>query len=333
MQNMTRQEAVPRWLRPVPEPPTPLQLSKAQTIAAVGGGLVVLGLILMVSPAGLGIGFLGFLALVLGIWIAVVQLKDMSAKRTTYRQLRAEYERLYALAMPKPTDQQMWAWLHESIAAITQHGFHRLNLVEGDLAGASGLNKGQQPLIVIGVPEGFRVQSRRDAEGEALFSHYEVTILYLTPQKLCAYQSQLDLATGASLGDGTHEFFYQHINTLTTKSDRVTLSQAPTPPQLPPGRLQPVPGQQAAPVAPFWIDGSDQGRAWHITTKQLMEIGVAGDRISVVVGIESANQFGTTDPLAPQMRSQAERALAEIRRALHAYGQRNVGGVGAAEQF
>ncbi|MDH6128753.1 hypothetical protein [Kitasatospora sp. GP82] len=328
--NETRQQAVPKYFRPTPTAPELPQLDTLKVLCGIGGAMVLLGLIMMFGGSGAGTAFLGFLLFAGGCALAINRGLELRRVQSTYEAERARFEELWAKAMPKPSDEQMDLWLHESIGEIKRQGFGRLNLAAADLAGADSGHGGQDPLIVLGVPDqGTRIQSARGKDGEARFSFYDVTLIFLTRQKLCAYQCTLDLAAGASVGDATHEFFYQHINTLSTRSDRVTLPETAMAPQ-PAGPEQQRP---ALPPSSFWVEGNDEGRAWHITTKQLMEIGVAGDRISVVVGIEQANQFGGTDMLTQGMRSRAEAVLAEIRKALHAYGTRSAGGVGATEQL
>jgi hypothetical protein len=312
--NPNRQDGVPKYFLDTPEAPVPPELSTFKTLIGLGVAGGVLGLIAMLAGGRAG-AFFGFVVLAGGIVLAIKQIAQMNQLSTKYKIDRGWFEEEWARAMPKPDDSRMDQWLRESKEHIKAMGFDRLHLRPDGLVGSGNGHRGQEPLVILGIPDqgsGLPLKSARGQDDEARFSHYIVTVIYLTPQKLCAYQCTLDMAADVVLTDSTHEFFHQHINTLATKTDLV---------------LAPAPGTTETAV---WVDGSDNGLPWRIATKQLMEIGVSGDRITVVVGIDQQDRFRRPDP-SHGMRSHAEAMLREIRVVLEGYDVRAAGGVGAAE--
>ena len=198
--NLTaRAAAVRRYFTPLPRFPRIIGIAIAALI----------GLILVLS----GLGSSAFVSVV-GLLVLI-----FAAVRGVPRIL--DYRRRRALAEPKPSDDQMDQWLMDAFEPARRAGFRRLDLEPSDL-----LNPDQEPLLVVGFPQGDgrTYKLARGKDGRLRASHYDLLVVYMTEWHLSTYQCTLDMETGALGADETHEFAYRDIVSVATTSDRVTFS-------------------------------------------------------------------------------------------------------------
>ena len=66
---------------------------------------------------------------------------------------------------------------------------------------------------------------RDDRKGNARFTPVSVTILNFTEHQIAAYQCALDRLTGNALAEGTDEFFYRDVVSVTTKTEDLAIDK------------------------------------------------------------------------------------------------------------
>ncbi|MFD9992104.1 hypothetical protein ACFWXT_29790, partial [Bacillus cereus] len=313
---------VPRYFRPTPFKPVLIDISPAKVLSIIAALCATFGLLVMLAlqPA------LGFFVLVLSIAGFIGAVSELGKRRTHNRNAENWFHHEWALSMPKPSDQQMDIWMLESLRYIEEQGFDRLDLNRDQLIRSQNGSDGHQPWPLIGYPaldSGIVPARIVGGDGKVRLSHYDVTIIYLTDWKLCAYRCLLDMATGALIGGSTREFDYQNINVLDTDSDRITLPMN----SLDPHRSFSAGGGHAPYI------GAGDGRAIRVTRREWVRVGVVGNTISVLVSNGDEEMLSTSGYGANDMKSGAVRVVNEIRWARKNYSTRQAGGVGALEQF
>lgn len=251
-----RQAAVARYFTPTPTPPVPVNPLPAHVMAGVGAALILgtcaglfaaddlasalcVSLFLLAAGAGLVAG-------------AVSKYGSWSA----YGRKRRQFEAEWALAEPKPTDQEMQLWLEQDRDRIQARGAerHRLSIEPlehgGDLlvhaqtvVGISNRTRlqtrtrpvprtdGQPGFVPVTVTEPVPVARVRPGyqDGELRADHYHVLTLYLTRTRVCVYQCELEFQTGMVLSDEAQSFRYDdvvEISSRTVTADRRTQREA-----------------------------------------------------------------------------------------------------------
>ncbi len=221
------------------------------------------------------------------------------------------YQRLKALAEPKPSDQQMDQWLHEALGPAIDQGFHRMDIVRDDL-----VSRDREPLQVIGLPQNVSYRLAKGRDGIVRSSHYDILVVFMTQWHLSTFQCVLDMATGAFISDQTREFTYRDILSVSTASDRL-VAQFPLDHRQTPSA--PSDGQQGAAGA-----GHVKVEA---TTAQLFSLKVASDEIRVLVSLFDFRVDGRG------FDSGVDNALQQIRGRLRAYTTLQESGEGAFEDL
>lgn len=121
----------------------------------------------------------------------------------------------WAAAEPKPADKELDAWLEEDIEFIKLKGGRKLQLKAhehfkgGDLITSA--------VVVVGVPGAGATRAgrapavRNGEDGRVRANHYDVLILFLTPQVISSYRCVLEFATGELLSDETRQYHWSNI--------------------------------------------------------------------------------------------------------------------------
>lgn len=314
--NPDRVAGVRRYFTETPLPPQVASLGGPKAQFIIGGALCFLGFATFAASSELGV--FGVLFLLAGMAVGIPGASEYNKRIKRNRDNDRHYHDAWHSAEPKPNDVQMDIWFDHSIKAIKARGFEALHLTPEALTGAAPDGGGREPLIVCGVPTRPDVRMARGMDNELRFDAYHIAIIFLARWKLCSFQCELDMATGAFYNEATREFHYQHINTLRTQNDRFSLNFQ----------------QQNVNVPPGWQNWlrDRTGNTVFVTTRQMFEIGVAGDSITVVVGVSPDERFGGADPALRRMKSQADNALGEIRTQLQWYNTRGRGGIGSLDE-
>lgn len=319
-----RVERVRKYFIPTPAKPDLRSVGSQRTLGLVGVGIALLGLILLLTGSSI---LFGLLLLAGGGFGSVHFLREYWDNQAWNRDAQKQYERRYAAATPKATEAEMDAWLAESLHAITGEGLRRLNLDRHQLIQLNHMP--EDHLTLLGMPPHTdRVYVAQGSNNMLRCSAYEVAIIYLTKWKLCVLQCELDMATGSFTGESIHEFLYKDINTLSTSSNRISLpdtapgvpAQSLPLPASPDGhRILNAPATPETPTPPVW----------HITTKQELRFGVAGDHVSMAIGIHSRETVGLS--AVGQPPNSVDATLNALRHMLHEYGSRGPGGIGSTD--
>lgn len=217
MNDHDRPNLVRKYFIPTPVPPTGAYVKLAFAVA---------GLVMVILSAVTDSGVFAFL-----LSIGVIAL-TVSGARGFFR-----YQRMLSLSTPKATDQQMDAWLSTAIGPIVQTGIRRLNVHPTEVGTVREGRPWQLPFI--GVPRtGEQSYARAyGADGRQRFSVYKIMVVYLSDWRLPVYTCFLDMATGATFAESTHEYALNHVGGMQTVSDRFT-------------DYRPITGAQPAPGAP-----------------------------------------------------------------------------------
>jgi hypothetical protein len=189
----------------IPTPGTPVG-------AYVKLGLAGVGLLLAISAAAGDSGGWAFLLTIAVIWLAV------SGGRAYFR-----YRRLLSQSTPKATDWQMDSWLEMAKDPIVQTGIRRLNVHPSEI----GNPNHAWCLPFVGIPRiGEQPFGRRlGDDGRLRYSIYKIMVVYLSDWRLPVYTCFLDMATGATFDESTHEYALNHVGGMQTVSDRFTVHQ------------------------------------------------------------------------------------------------------------
>lgn len=222
-----REIAVPKYFIKTPQAPTPPakpEYSKIGPAALIIGGILAfIGLLITLTIFSEG-GFtslcIGPIVLGFGVWLALRGRSGNSAKKTEYEKTLKQheedmkaYEKAYAKAEPKPSDQQMDDWLSGDIVKLKKEALHKLDLTPEQVVTERGPDR---PLIVQG-PE-LDADAAIGADNYVRFSKYGILIVYLTDYHLAAYQCILDMAQGIPISENTREYHYADILSVATQA-------------------------------------------------------------------------------------------------------------------
>ncbi|MFF2187619.1 hypothetical protein [Streptomyces sp. NPDC058155] len=313
-----RAERVRKYFIPTPPRPTPEGVQGPLSWGLVGIVFALAGL----PPLMGGEVLIGLLLVAGGGFGGWHQLREFSSRRWSNRQDLKRFERAYAAAEPKATDDQMNEWLDESLGLVAHEGLSRLGLTRDDLPPVKNLPNRRLPLI--GMPSHGRVSFAKGADRVLRCSAYHVAIIYFTKWKLCVVEVELDMATGSFIGESIQEFLYKDINTLGVRSDRVSL---PDPTSVGVAVGVSAKGHRVlnTPAPP----GRSTPPRWHSVTRQEIRFGVAGDHFSIAVGIDSRETSGPS--VVGRPGNTVDAAVALIRQMLYEYGSRGKGGPGSTD--
>jgi hypothetical protein len=163
--------------------------------------------VLLVALAIASHNFFGLVLVVAAAWAG----KKGYNRYKKYRR----FQKAWAAAEPKPADQELDAWLDEDIAFIRRKGGRKLQLKAhehfegGDLITSA--------VVVVGVPERNTTRTGRPPavrtgdDGRVRANHYDVLIVFLTPQVISSYRCILEFATGELLSDETRQYHWGNI--------------------------------------------------------------------------------------------------------------------------
>lgn len=163
--------------------------------------------------------------------------KKAAAAEEQLREAQAamcEYQQLYDLAEPKPSDEVMDQTLAGDIAAIRERAMRGLFLSPGDLVKPSRIGSPdkidwspfnssdpQEPFVVYGPAfgEGLKVSSAVGKDGRRRYGRYSVMVICTTRYHIAVYRCVLDFFTGQLNNESTMEMHYQDVVTVRTHSD------------------------------------------------------------------------------------------------------------------
>jgi hypothetical protein len=119
----------------------------------------------------------------------------------------------------KPTDEQMDAWIQEDLKDLRTRALAKTGIDPSEIIA--------EPVMVYG-PRfwnigGAEVGIKKGKDGIVRFMPIGVTVINFTPHQLMAYQCAVDLTTGNSLSEGTDEYFYRDVVSVSTQSESLTL--------------------------------------------------------------------------------------------------------------
>jgi hypothetical protein len=187
---------------------------------------------------------------------------------------KSEYDKAYAVAEPKPSDQQMDKWLEQDKRKLINDAMKKLELVREQVL------RPDDPLVVIGPQMPTYIAAGKD--GVLRFSRYEIVIIYLTNFHLGAYSCDLDFMTGLVLNEQTQEYHYTDVVSVSTTNEN----------------------------SPFNVTTADNV-VHPIASHQQFSLSVAnGDRIKVTVAFPQIEGILQEGKLLP---SGAEKAISNLR--------------------
>ncbi|MEU2023540.1 hypothetical protein ABZ565_15440 [Streptomyces sp. NPDC016469] len=215
----------------------------------IGAGLCVAVLLVCVLSETHWLGFLSAIGAFVCAVRAFVSPRQHAAKageamrgalaEAEWRRSEAEaaiheYQRLYDLAEPKPSDEAMDRMLEQDVEAVRARAMRSLSLDTDDLvrpirAGApddvdwSPFNSSspQKPLVVYGPAfgEGLKVSSAVGKDGRRRYGRYSVMVICTTRYHIAVYRCVLDFFTGQLNHESTMEMHYQDVVSVRTHSD------------------------------------------------------------------------------------------------------------------
>ncbi len=187
---------------------------------------------------------------------------------------KSEYDKEYAVAEPKPSDQQMDKWLEQDKRKLMSDAMKKLELVPEQIL------RPDEPLLIIGPQMPTYIAAGKD--GILRFSRYEVVVIYLTSYHLGAYSCDLDFTTGLVLSEETQEYHYTDVVSVSTTNEN----------------------------SPFNVTTVDN-KVHPIASHQQFSLSVAnGDRIKVTVAFPQLEGILQEGKLLP---SGAEKAISNLR--------------------
>lgn len=129
---------------------------------------------------------------------------------------------IYLYTQGKPTDQQMDQWLEEDLLKLSEKALLK-----------TGTDKDEtkaDPVTVTG-PRfwdvgGASILWKRGKDKILRYSPMEVSVINFTEHQLLSYKCVLDRTTGNPLNEGTEEFFYKDVVSVSTTTESETKDEA-----------------------------------------------------------------------------------------------------------
>lgn len=305
-----RQQRVEKYFCRTPDPGQQTRAILLMSASALGGLLTI---ILFAQGSGLGVLFL--IASGFGGYKGVKK--------------KADYDRRYAAAEPKPRDEEMDGLLASDLDKVCARAIQRLGLTCDELElfpqqwdpvanlahGNSFIDQQQKrPWSIFG-PEirgfsfgpKFRAFSTVGRDGVCRFAAYDVMVICPTGYHLALYECTIDFLTGRPRDEQTREYHYADVVSVSTstRSDE----------QL---SFQPLDLRGDETV------GFDFGRALFRDFEIVVS---SGDRSKIVVGIQDEDRPDRQVALQP---SGIEEVISSVRRMLK---EKKGGAVGPAGQI
>ena len=163
--SLTRSEAVRKYFIKTPVKPSEPDYSSYQRKMFIGGGLLFLALILVLSRQGFPV----LLGIVSGYFSFKLLSKGFSAysdKKKEYTSDYEQYEKDYEKAEPKPSDEQMDRWLNDDIEKIIKESLRRLDLEHEDYIA--------EPRLIGGPASLKETRYARGRDGKTRYSHFNL---------------------------------------------------------------------------------------------------------------------------------------------------------------
>jgi len=162
----------------------------------------------------------GFAWLLLGVGVLVV-LAGLAGGGGTYILLGILMAAgggalIYNSMGTRPSDAQVDQWLEEDIQALIPKALSKCGLTEDELIGDPLAIRGPIYWEVTGVNEADLV-FRKGEDGLARFGVYDVSIIFLTDQRLTAYKCYFNFLKNVALNESTTEYFYQDVVSVSTR--------------------------------------------------------------------------------------------------------------------
>ena len=207
--SLTRSEAVRKYFTKTPVKPSEPDYSSHQTKMGIGGGLLFLALILLFSGSGVLI-LLGIVSGYFGFKLLSDGFSAYSKQKKKYKSDCEQYEKDYARAEPKPSDEQMDKWMNDDIEKIIDESLRRLDLEHEDYRA--------KPLLIGGPASLKETRYARGRDRKTRYSHFNILVVFLTDYHVAAYQAINSMEYGQILTDNTQEFPYREITNLGTQT-------------------------------------------------------------------------------------------------------------------
>jgi len=127
---------------------------------------------------------------------------------------------IYSGTKARPTDQQIDEWLEEDLKLTVKKAHDKLGIDESKIVG--------EPVQITG-PRFWDMSNakflyRKGKDNIIRFSPLNVTTMLFGQDQLLAHNCVLDFATGNHLNEGTDEYFYKDVVSVSTKSESKSVS-------------------------------------------------------------------------------------------------------------
>ncbi|MDJ0898071.1 MAG: hypothetical protein QNJ55_04610 [Xenococcus sp. MO_188.B8] len=210
-----RAEAVHKYFIETPKKPEIPDYSKHQRGMVLGGVLIAIGLILLLTGEPIAI-LLGVAGIYFGFRPLKKGFSEYSKTKKNYEKNYTNYKKEYDKAEPKPSDYQMDKWMDDDIEKIKEEALKRLDLKIDDLSAE---------ILIIGGPatEIEEIKYKRGKDGLIRYSHFDIVILLLTEYHVAAYHCTYSREREKTLNYLTSEFPYKEITNLETQTQEYKL--------------------------------------------------------------------------------------------------------------
>src|SRR5206468_2433923 len=122
----------------------------------------------------------------------------------------------------KPSDAEMDAWIQDDLKDLKARALDKTGLDPSELVAECVMVYGPRFWNIGGAEVGIK----KGGDGIVRFMPLGVTVINFTAHQLMAYQCALDLTTGNCLSEGTDEYFYRDVVSVSTQSKSKTYEEA-----------------------------------------------------------------------------------------------------------
>jgi hypothetical protein len=122
----------------------------------------------------------------------------------------------------RPSDRKIDEWTTEDLEKLKAAALARTGLDETEKVGETVVVTGPRFWNIGGAEVGVRLGK----DGEIRFTPVGATVINFAKDQLVAYQCALDLLTGNPLSEGTDEYFYQDVVSVSTQSESLTWDES-----------------------------------------------------------------------------------------------------------
>lgn len=253
-----RRRLVPRYFTPDPHAPKPVTTTSAIVMLALG----VVSLVGSCALVSVGVGgpsgdsvlsgacvSVLFLGAAIGLFVGSAKA---FARNRLYRAAKRQYDLDWHAARPKPSDAQMDQWLNEDVNWIATLGAEKHNLRNRLLGDGGSLL--DQPQALVGLsgrtqrirhqgtvadsssPTGFRLvvteidvpvaRVRYGLDGRLRADNYQVLVIYLTRDRVCVFEVELEVATRRLVSTRRLAFRYRDVVAIEVSTEPVGRPEA-----------------------------------------------------------------------------------------------------------